>query len=66
MQNMDSKDRTQKILFTTDLEKIIGRDRLTLRRWWMKGNFPMPIKLNSRTLAWHSETINDWINQNIR
>ena len=52
--------------FTSDLEKIIGRDRLTLRRWWTKGTFPMPIKLNSRTLVWHTETIDNWINQNIR
>lgn len=56
----------QQILFITDLEKIIGRNRLTLRRWWMSGKFPEPIKLNGTTLAWHRETIRYWIQQNIK
>lgn len=55
----------QQIVFITDLEKIIGRNRLTLRRWWMSGKFPTPIKLNGTTLAWHTETINNWIQLNL-
>ena len=49
-----------------DLEEIIGRNRLTIRRWWEGGKFPPPVKLNGTTLAWHTETINDWIEQNTR
>jgi len=49
----------------TDLEIIIGRNRLTLRRWWMEGKFPKPVKLNGNSLVWHSKTINDWIEKNI-
>ncbi|WP_133127717.1 helix-turn-helix transcriptional regulator [Legionella nagasakiensis] len=56
----------QQILFITDLEKLIGRNRLTLRRWWTSGKFPEPIKLNGTTLAWHVETVNHWINQKIK
>ncbi|MBA2648048.1 MAG: AlpA family phage regulatory protein [Legionella sp.] len=55
----------QQILFITDLEKLLGRNRLTLRRWWMSGKFPTPIKLNGTTLAWHRETIHQWISQNL-
>ena len=55
----------QQILFITDLEKMLGRNRLTLRRWWTDGKFPEPIKLNGTTLAWHTETINHWIQKNI-
>lgn len=56
----------QQILFITDLEKLIGRNRLTLRRWWTSGKFPLPVKLNGTTLAWHKETINHWIELNMR
>lgn len=57
---------SQQVLFITDLEKIIGRNRLTLRRWWSEGKFPEPVKLNGTTLVWHVESINEWINKNIR
>jgi prophage regulatory protein len=66
MQNTNVMELSQRVLFITDLEKIIGRNRLTLRRWWMEGKFPVPVKLNGTTLAWHAETINNWINMNVR
>ncbi|WP_106225099.1 helix-turn-helix transcriptional regulator [Legionella pneumophila] len=65
MQVSDNKMPKQ-ILFITDLEELLGRNRLTLRRWWTSGKFPQPVKLNGTTLAWHSETVNHWIQQNMR
>ncbi|MFO8827556.1 AlpA family phage regulatory protein [Legionella pneumophila] len=56
----------KQILFVTDLEKLLGRNRLTLRRWWTSGKFPEPVKLNGTTLVWHQDTITNWIDQNIR
>lgn len=56
----------QQILFITDLEKLLGRNRLTLRRWWTSGKFPKPIKLNGTTLAWHVETVDNWIDQQVK
>ncbi len=56
---------SQKVLFIPDLEKMIGRNRVTLRRWWLTGKFPRPVKLNGTTLAWHSDEINEWIDQTI-
>lgn len=56
---------SQKILFIPDLEKMIGRNRVTLRRWWLTGKFPRPVKLNGTTLAWHSNEIAEWIEQTI-
>lgn len=49
-----------KILYIKDVEKIINRNRLTLRRWWAKDQFPKPISISGR-LAWHVDTINAWI-----
>lgn len=66
MQNRSSKELPQQILFITDLEKIIGRNRLTLRRWWTDGKFPKPVKLHGTTLAWSSETITHWIKNNMQ
>ena len=57
---------SQQILFINDLEIIIGKDRLTLRRWWTSGKFPEPVKLHGRTLAWHKEVIDEWIELNLR
>lgn len=66
MQNITNKELPQQVLFINDLEKLIGRNRLTLRRWWMEGKFPVPVKLNGTTLAWHYATINAWINQHFQ
>lgn len=55
----------QKILFIPDLERMIGRNRVTLRRWWLTDKFPRPVKLNGTTLAWHSDEIDQWIEQTI-
>lgn len=56
---------SQKVLFIPDLERMIGRNRVTLRRWWLTGKFPRPVKLNGTTLAWHSDEIDEWIEHTI-
>lgn len=62
----EAKQRvSQRVLFVPDLEKMIGRNRITLRRWWLTGKFPRPVKLNGTTLAWHSDEIEEWIDQTI-
>lgn len=61
MQNKNTKGIKQQILFIDDLEKLIGRNRLTIRRWWEDGKFPAPTKLNGTNLAWHLEKVQDWI-----
>nr|WP_282433116.1 hypothetical protein [Legionella gresilensis] len=38
------KQISQKVLFIPDLERMIGRNRVTLRRWWLTGKFPQPVK----------------------
>ena len=66
MENINSQTLSQQVLFITDLEKIIGRNRLTLRRWWEDGKFPRPVKLNGTTWVWHADGINEWIQQNVK
>lgn len=65
MQAVNYQEVCQQILFINDVEKMIGRNRLTLRRWWLAGKFPKPIKLNGTDLAWHLSVIYEWIEQNL-
>jgi prophage regulatory protein len=53
-----------KVYFIKDAEKIVGRNRLTLRRWWRKCHFPKPTLINNR-LAWRADVIDQWINKNL-
>ena len=54
----------QQLLFIKDVEQITGFNRVTIRRWWMAGQFPKPVKLNGTVLTWHHDTIIQWINEN--
>lgn len=56
---------SQRLLFIKDVEQIIGRNRLTLRRWWGKSKFPKPIKLNGSVLVWRTDVIDQWINDSL-
>lgn len=60
------KVHMQQLLYIKDVEQIIGRNRLTIRRWWEKGQFPKPTKLHSNVLAWKVTAIQSWINENIK
>lgn len=66
MQNANIHEFSQQVLFITDVERIIGRKRLTLRRWWVDGKFPQPAKLNGTTLVWRSDVIFEWVDRNTR
>ena len=65
-QNTISHEITQQVFFINDLERMIGRSRTTLRRWWLLDQFPRPVKLNHSTLAWHRNDVEQWIEENIR
>lgn len=49
----------------SDIEKITGFHRSTLRRWWEEDKFPRPQKLNGTTLIWSTKIIMQWIEENI-
>lgn len=53
---------TPLIFFINDLERLLRRNRLTLRRMWCRGAFPKPSgRLNNR-LFWRAETVDQFIN----
>ena len=63
---MKDIERKQQILFMKDVEKILGISSITLRRWWVAGYFPKPVKMNGSMLAWHHDVIHQWINENTK
>jgi predicted DNA-binding transcriptional regulator AlpA len=65
MQKDNKQVHQQTVLFIKDVEQIIGRNRLTLRRWWEAEKFPKPTKLNGTVLAWHTNDIYQWIHRNL-
>lgn len=65
MQSNHKPAHIQKLLFIKDVEQIIGRNRLTLRRWWEANKFPKPTKLNGTVLAWRNDAIDQWINSSV-
>lgn len=55
--------QTSEIDYISDAERKVGRNRLTLRRWWKKFKFPQPVLICNR-LAWRADVINQWISDN--
>ena len=56
------KNLERQLLYIKDVEQITGLHRSTLRRKWGNGQLPKPLLLDSR-LVWHSNTINQWIEE---
>jgi prophage regulatory protein len=50
------------IFFINDLERLLRRNRLTLRRMWCRGDFPIPSGRINNRLYWKADAINQWIN----
>jgi len=56
--------KPQLIFYIKDVEQVIGKPRITLRRWWNAKKFPLPQMINGR-LAWRSEIILQWIDETL-
>ena len=52
----------KEIYFMPDIVKLTGRTKKTLQRWWKKGEFPEPVKING-LLAWRVKDINNWLDE---
>jgi len=46
--------------YIKDVEQLIGKHRLTLRRWWVADKFPKPVLIGKR-VAWPADVINQWL-----
>ncbi len=54
------------LLRRRQVEIRVGAKRSTLYDWMRKGDFPKPIKVGERTVAWIEQEVDAWINQRIQ
>jgi prophage regulatory protein len=56
--------KPQIVFYIKDVEETVGKPRVTLRRWWRSGKFPIPKMLNGR-LSWRATEIYRWIDSSL-
>ncbi|WP_082669933.1 AlpA family phage regulatory protein [Sphingomonas sanguinis] len=55
--------QTPTLLSPAEVTRRLGIGRSTLHRYRQAGNFPHPIPLGPRRIAWPEEDIADWLNR---
>jgi prophage regulatory protein len=51
----------EKLLRRPEVEARTGLSRSTLYDWMKRGEFPQPVKLGTRLVAWRESDIDDWL-----
>lgn len=49
-----------------ELIKKTGLSRSSIYRYVAKGNFPQPVQLGERTIAWVESEVDDWLMAKIK
>lgn len=57
---------TQKLLRRHDVEALTGLKRSSLYAKISEGDFPKPIKIGSRAVAWVESDVDSWIENKIK
>ncbi|NRP25269.1 hypothetical protein XMM379_001964 [Aliiroseovarius sp. xm-m-379] len=52
---------TDKLLRRPEVEALTGLSRSTIYGWMANGQFPQPVKLGSRLVAWRASDLIAWI-----
>lgn len=51
------------LISNDEMEKLVGRDRKTIWRWWSKEkSFPAPLQVNGRAIGFRSSDYQAWLN----
>lgn len=51
----------QRLLRRPEVEGCTGQSRSTLYDWMKRGEFPQPVKLGARLVAWHDSNVTAWL-----
>lgn len=51
----------ERILRRPEVEARTGLSRSTIYQWMKDGQFPQPIKLGARLVAWRESDVNAWL-----
>lgn len=52
---------TDKVLRRPDVEVRTGLSRSTLYEWMKRGDFPQPVRLGARVVAWRESDVTAWL-----
>ncbi len=52
---------TDKLLRRPEVEARTGLSRSTLYDWMKRDEFPQPVKLGTRLVAWRESDVNAWL-----
>jgi len=52
---------TEKLLRRPEVEARTGLSRSTIYAWIQRGDFPQPVKLGTRLVAWREADIAAWL-----
>ena len=50
-----------KLLRRPEVEAVTGLSRSTLYQWMKDGQFPQPVKLGTRLVAWRESDVTAWL-----
>lgn len=50
-----------KLIRRRDVEARTGLARSTIYDWMKRGDFPQPVKLGARLVAWREADVNAWL-----
>jgi prophage regulatory protein len=53
--------KNAKLLRRPEVEARTGLSRSTLYEWMKRGEFPQPVKLGARIVAWRESDVTDWL-----
>ena len=51
----------EKLLRRPEVEAVTGLSRSTLYDWMKRGEFPQPVKLGTRLVAWRESDVTAWL-----
>ena len=54
-------EHPRKLLRLPQVKDLTGLSRATIYRYVDVGDFPRPVKLGARAVAWHASDVDDWI-----
>lgn len=63
---LKSAQGTRALLRRQQVEALTGLARSTIYKLVADGDFPAPIKLTSRSVAWPSDAVSAWIDARIK
>lgn len=51
----------QKLLRRTDVESLTGLSRTSIYRMMERGEFPRPVRIGPRAVAWREHELSEWM-----